>query len=134
MMKTNGNNESNVMNPSAYTHFLAKLQTSRIRNLETREKMAQEGAALECLDDLDDVTRAIEKAINTLEVCKASRAASMEEEAAIRKANQDRENALKRAEAQARRAAKASQVPSQEEVPPVIPQDDGPQGPEAIGA
>jgi hypothetical protein len=128
MMKINGNG-TNEMIPSAYSHFLAKLQTSRIRNAETREAMAKEGAALQCLDDLDDVTRAIEKAITTLEATRDAKALSMKEEAEARAKSREAETATRKAEALARKAAKASQVPSQEEVPPQPSLEDGPVGP-----
>lgn len=116
-----------IMNPSQYTHFLAKLQTAKIGLLETHEKMSEEGACDEVLEAVTRAFAAVADAGKAIEVAREARKASLEAERLAAKQAREVAEATRKAEAQARKAAKEAErdakASTKGAAPPAITQD-----------
>jgi hypothetical protein len=137
MMKTT-ESQAPAMNPSAYTHFLAKFDTAHLRNLETREKMESEGACPEVLEAIDRATQALDAARDAIRLARLIREDEMKIARSESAAAREADAAKRKAEALARKASKASApkgspatagVPSNPALRVATPVEAGPEGP-----
>lgn len=97
------------MIPCAYAHFLARSETIRLKALEQREKMEEEGACEEVLEELERLATAAQRVCDSIKFAKLLREQQIDDERATNRAAREAEVAARRAAKEAKKSEKKSE-------------------------